>query len=97
MTGNLDGLGYRGATVLMTGGASGLGQAAARLLGEWGATVHIADIADPTAPHASFTRLDLSDFNGVRAACARRSGTTRPSVRERPWSRLKVARRTRGR
>jgi len=68
---NLDGLGYRGATVLLTGGASGLGEAAARLLGEWGATVHIVDIAEPKVPHASFTRLDLSDFDAVRTACAK--------------------------
>lgn len=28
--GNLDGLGYRGATVVVTGGASGMGEATAR-------------------------------------------------------------------
>jgi len=65
----LDGLGYRGKTVVMTGGASGLGEAAARILGELGAAVHIADIARPSVPHASFTPLDLTDFAGVRSAC----------------------------
>lgn len=75
---NLDGLGYRGRAVLLTGGASGLGEAAARLLGEWGANVHIADIAEPKVAHASFTRLDLADFDGVRAACAK----LRPDIGE---------------
>lgn len=67
---DLDGLGYRGKTVVMTGGASGLGQAAAHILADLGAAVHIADIAEPKAAHASYTRLDLSDFAAVRSACA---------------------------
>lgn len=66
---NLDGLGYRDTTVLLTGGASGLGEAVARLLGELGATVHIADIAEPSIPCSSYTPLDLSDFGAVRSAC----------------------------
>ena len=69
-TGNLDGLGYKGATVVMTGGASGMGDAAARILADLGAKVHILDIAEPRAPHASFTRVDLSDYAAVRAAAA---------------------------
>jgi len=69
--GNLDGLGYRGATVVLTGGASGMGEAAARLLGDLGATVHIVDIAEPKVACASFTRLDLGDLDAVRAATAR--------------------------
>lgn len=68
---DLDGLGYRGATVVLTGGASGMGEAAARILGELGATVHIADIAEPTVACASFTRIDLSDPASVDAAAAR--------------------------
>lgn len=69
--GNLDGLGYRGTTVVLTGGASGMGAAAAEILADLGATVHIVDIAQPTAPHASFTQLDLADFDAVRAAAAK--------------------------
>ena len=42
---DLDGLGYRGKTVVLTGGASGIGEAAARILADLGATVHVADIA----------------------------------------------------
>jgi len=68
--GSLDGLGYRGATVVLTGGASGMGEAAARILGDLGATVHIVDIAEPKVACASFTRLDLGDFAAVRAAAA---------------------------
>lgn len=67
---DLDGLGYRGKTVVLTGGASGLGEAAARLLGEMGASVHIADIVKPSVQHDSFTQIDLSDFAEVRSACA---------------------------
>jgi len=68
---DLDGLGYRGKRVLMTGAASGLGAAAAVILAELGAEVHVADIAEPAAPHASFTRLDLADFAAVREAANR--------------------------
>lgn len=65
--GNLDGLGYRGATVVVTGGASGMGEQVARILGELGAKVHIVDIAQPKVPHAAFHQCDLSDFEQVRA------------------------------
>ena len=68
--GDLDGLGYRGKTVVLTGGASGMGEAAARLLGELGATVHIADIAEPKVACASFTRVDLAHPASVTAAVA---------------------------
>ena len=64
---NLDGLGYRGKTVVVTGGASGMGEATARILGELGAKVHIVDIQQPKVPCASFTQCDLSDFAQVRA------------------------------
>jgi NAD(P)-dependent dehydrogenase (short-subunit alcohol dehydrogenase family) len=67
----LDGLGYRDATVVLTGGASGMGEAAARLLGQLGATVHIADIAEPKVACASFTRVDLADPASVSAATAK--------------------------
>ena len=59
----LEGLGYRGAIVVLTGGASGMGEAAARILGELGATVHIADIAEP--------KVDLRELHPNRS---RRSG-----------------------
>ena len=67
---NLDGLGYRGKTVVMTGASSGMGEAAAKILGELGAMVHIVDISEPKVPHASFTSCDLSDPAQVEAAAA---------------------------
>lgn len=67
---NLDGLGYSGKTVVVTGGSSGMGEATARILGELGAKVHIVDIQPPKVPHASFRPCDLSDFAQVRATAA---------------------------
>lgn len=63
----LDGLGYRDKTVVVTGGASGMGEATARFLGELGAKVHIVDIQAPKVPCESFHQCDLSDFAQVRA------------------------------
>ena len=63
-------LGYSGKTVVVTGGASGMGEATARLLGELGAKVHIVDIQPPKAPCESFHRCDLSNFDEVRATAA---------------------------
>ncbi|MCB2077015.1 MAG: SDR family oxidoreductase [Novosphingobium sp.] len=65
--GNLDGLGYDGKTVVVTGGASGMGEATARFLGELGAKVHIVDIQQPKVACESFHQCDLSDFDQVRA------------------------------
>ena len=65
---NLDGLGYNGKTVVLTGASSGMGEAAARILGDLGAKLHIVDIAEPKVPHESFTRCDLSDPLQVDAA-----------------------------
>ena len=65
-----DGLGYKGKTVVVTGGASGMGEAAARILGELGAKVHIVDIQQPKTAHEGFHQCDLSDFDQVRATAA---------------------------
>jgi NAD(P)-dependent dehydrogenase (short-subunit alcohol dehydrogenase family) len=67
---DFDGLGYRGKTVVVTGGASGMGEATARILGELGAKVHIVDIQQPRVAHESFHQCDLSDFAQVRATAA---------------------------
>jgi NAD(P)-dependent dehydrogenase (short-subunit alcohol dehydrogenase family) len=64
---NLDGLGYRGATVVVTGGSSGMGEATARFLGDLGAKVHIVDIQPPKIACENFHQCDLSDFDQVRA------------------------------
>lgn len=68
---DLDGLGYRGKTVVLTGGSSGMGEAAARLLGELGAAVHIADIAEPKVACAGYVPVDLADPASIDAAAAR--------------------------
>src|ERR1700752_1268424 len=71
---NLDGLGYRDKTVVVTGGSSGMGEATARILGELGAKVHIVDIQEPKIARASFHQCDLSDFAQVRACAAGLAG-----------------------
>jgi NAD(P)-dependent dehydrogenase (short-subunit alcohol dehydrogenase family) len=62
---------------LITGSASGLGRVAAELFAREGATVVVADIADPTATveaitaaggRASSTPLDVADDDSVRVA-----------------------------
>ncbi|MFT3928812.1 MAG: SDR family oxidoreductase [Spongiibacteraceae bacterium] len=68
--GNLDGLGYRGKTVVVTGGASGMGEATARILGELGAQVHIVDLNKPQIPHAQFYATDLTKPEQVSATAA---------------------------
>ena len=65
--GNLDGLGYRGTTVVVTGGASGMGEATVRFLNDLGAKVHVVDIQQPKVACESFHQCDLSDFDQVRA------------------------------
>ena len=66
----LDGLGYRGKTVVVTGGSSGMGEQVARILGELGASVHIVDIQPPKVACAAYYPCDLSDFDQVRATAA---------------------------
>lgn len=64
---DLSGLGYGSKTVVVTGGASGMGEATARFLGELGAKVHIVDIQQPKVDCAGYYPCDLSDFDQVRA------------------------------
>jgi NAD(P)-dependent dehydrogenase (short-subunit alcohol dehydrogenase family) len=56
-----DVLGYRGSTVVVTGCASGMGEATARVLGELGARVHAVDIRPPSVPHETYHETDLAD------------------------------------
>lgn len=67
---DLDGLGYRGKTVVLTGGASGMGEAAAQLLGDLGAAVHIADIAAPKVACTNYVPVDLADPASITEAAA---------------------------
>ena len=68
--GNLDGLGYRGTRVVVTGAFSGMGEATARILDELGAEVHLVDIRKPSTSHASFHQADFSDPDQVAVAGA---------------------------
>jgi len=63
-------LGYRGKQVVITGCASGMGEAAARLLSELGAEVHGLDIGEVKAPVAQAIRTDMKDRASIDAAIA---------------------------
>jgi NAD(P)-dependent dehydrogenase (short-subunit alcohol dehydrogenase family) len=70
--GDLDGLGYEGKNVVVTGGSSGMGDATVRILSErLGALVHVVDVQEPTAPHAGFYATDISDPEQVSATASR--------------------------
>ncbi|GAA4612708.1 SDR family oxidoreductase [Actinoallomurus liliacearum] len=60
---------FDGIRAIVTGGASGIGLAAARLLTERGATVSCLDLTDPPAPLHG-VRADVRDDASVRAAVA---------------------------
>ena len=57
-----------GLRALVTGGASGIGLAAARRLTELGATVAVLDVADQAPDGLALVRADVSDDAAVRAA-----------------------------
>lgn len=63
-------LGYRGATAVVTGGSSGMGGATVQVLHDLGAEVHVVDIQKPSAPHAAFYETDISDPEQVSRTAA---------------------------
>jgi len=65
-----NGLGFAGRRVLVTGAASGMGEATARILGELGAEVHTLDVRRPAVPHAEFYEVDLRDPTAIDGAVA---------------------------
>jgi NAD(P)-dependent dehydrogenase (short-subunit alcohol dehydrogenase family) len=69
-----DVLGYAGKTVVVTGAASGMGQAAAQALVDVGAKVTALDIKDPTVAVERSIQLDLRDKASIEAAAAQIDG-----------------------
>ena len=61
-------LGYEGKTVVITGAASGMGAAAARLLVDLGADVYALDVREVGAPVRQFIKTDLKDKVSVESA-----------------------------
>ena len=64
-------LGYENTRVVVTGSASGMGEATARMLGELGAEVHAIDVEKPSIPHAAYYETDLRDPDAIDATVAR--------------------------
>jgi len=67
---DLDGLGYRDATVVVVGCASGIGAATARLLAELGANVHAVSLHQPDQRHVAFYPTDLSELGEIEATAS---------------------------
>ena len=65
-----DVLGYRGKSVVVTGAASGMGQATARILIDLGATVTAVDIKPATVPGARAQQIDLRDRASIEQVAA---------------------------
>jgi NAD(P)-dependent dehydrogenase (short-subunit alcohol dehydrogenase family) len=65
-----DVLGYEGRSVVVTGAASGMGEATARILVQLGAQVTALDIKPTTAPVARAHLIDLRDRANIEEAAA---------------------------
>ena len=63
-----DVLGYQGKNVVVTGAASGMGEAAAQLLVDSGANVYALDIADVSVAVAGAIKVDMKDQASLDAA-----------------------------
>jgi NAD(P)-dependent dehydrogenase (short-subunit alcohol dehydrogenase family) len=66
-----DVLGYDGRRAIVTGAASGMGEATARILVELGAEVIGVDIKPAAVDVAEFLEVDLRDRNAIEAGAAR--------------------------
>jgi NAD(P)-dependent dehydrogenase (short-subunit alcohol dehydrogenase family) len=69
-----DALGYAGKQVVVTGAASGMGQATARILADLGARVTALDIKPTTAPVERALEIDLRDRGAIEAAAGEIDG-----------------------
>ena len=63
-------LGYENSNVVITGAASGMGQAAAKLLTDLGANVYALDIAPVTVTVTKAIKVDMKDGTSIDAAIA---------------------------
>jgi NAD(P)-dependent dehydrogenase (short-subunit alcohol dehydrogenase family) len=63
-------LGFDGKRALVVGGASGMGEAASRILLELGAEVLVADVQDVLTPGVRGIRMDLRDRSQIDRAVA---------------------------
>ena len=70
VAGTHDGLGLRGLAALVTGGASGIGLATARMLASLGADVAVIDIAAGGPREFAYSQADIADDAAARAAVA---------------------------
>ena len=70
-----DAFSYRGKRVLVVGGATGMGNAAAELALDAGAEVVVADFAEIDLPGTTAIHVDLSDAGSIDAAIAECGGT----------------------
>lgn len=68
-------LGYQGQNVVITGAASGMGQAAAQLLVDLGADVYALDIAPVSVPVKAAIETDMKDPASIDAALAQLPAT----------------------
>lgn len=64
----LDRLRYDGQRVIVTGAASGMGEAVARIVGDLGAEVFALDIKEPQVAVAKYIETDLRDSVSIDAA-----------------------------
>jgi NAD(P)-dependent dehydrogenase (short-subunit alcohol dehydrogenase family) len=64
-------LGYEGRAVVITGAASGMGQAAAQMLVDLGARVYALDLAEVTVPVTAALKVDLKDPMSIDSALLR--------------------------
>ena len=67
-------LGYEGKRVLVVGGATGMGAAAAKKVAELGAEVTVLDVADVNFPVKEFIKIDLRDKASVDAVIEQLKG-----------------------